>query len=65
MYDSEAFPNADHLFSEAFAALNPVPPLLRLMNEAPGFYGYRSPHAILLRSSVKRSRNCHSRIRPR
>jgi hypothetical protein len=35
---SQALPNADHLFEEAFAASDPVPPLLRLMKEHPNFF---------------------------
>ncbi len=42
LYTSEAFPNADHLFEQAFAALDPVPPLLCLMQEHPTCSAIRS-----------------------
>ena len=42
LYASEAFPNADQLFEQAFATLDPVPPLLRLLQEHPTCSAIRS-----------------------
>jgi len=37
----EAFPNADHLFDQAFAAADSVPLLLQLLNQYPTYLAVR------------------------
>jgi len=41
MSDEEAFPNADHLFDQAFAATDPVPLLLQLLKQYPTYIAVR------------------------
>jgi hypothetical protein len=41
MSKGEAFPNADHLFQQAFAAVDPVPHLLQLLKQYPTYLAVR------------------------
>jgi len=41
MFEEEAFPNSDHLFRQAFAAVDPVPRLLQLLRQYPTYLAVR------------------------
>ena len=41
MYEEEAFPNSDHLYQQAFAAVDPVLPLLQLLQQHPTYLAVR------------------------
>jgi len=41
MFEEEAFPNSDHLFQQAFSAVDPVPRLLQLLKQYPTYLAVR------------------------